>query len=87
MVNENCNTENSLTVKNLVDALPDDIAAQGDVVNPLQDLLAGLEHKKVPTKSLMRMWILSSLQAKVAMGYLAYGYAKISSLPTSRSGC
>ena len=76
MVNENFNIENSLTVKNLVDALPDDIAAQGDIVNPLQDLLAGLENKKVPTKSLMRMWILSSLQAKIAIGYLAYGMRK-----------
>jgi predicted unusual protein kinase regulating ubiquinone biosynthesis (AarF/ABC1/UbiB family) len=76
MISENFETNNSLTVKKLVDALPEDIADPGGIANPLQDLLAGLEHKKVPTRSLMRMWILSSLQAKVAIGYLAYGLRK-----------
>jgi predicted unusual protein kinase regulating ubiquinone biosynthesis (AarF/ABC1/UbiB family) len=76
MISENCETENVLTVKNLVEALPEDVTEQPEYVNPLKDLLSGLEHKKVPTKSLMRMWILSSLQAKVALGYLAYGMRK-----------
>ena len=76
-MNNNKSTSNqSLTVKNLVEALPEDINGSTDVINPLQDLLAGLETKNVPTKSLMRMWILSSLQAKVAIGYLAYGLRK-----------
>jgi len=75
MMSESHETDSSLSVKNLVEALPEDIADSKEV-NPLQELLAGLEHKKVPTKSLMRMWILSSLQAKVAIGYLAYGMRK-----------
>jgi len=76
MNNNNSTSDQSLTVKNLVEALPEDINGSTDVINPLQDLLAGLESKNVPTKSLMRMWILSSLQAKVAIGYLAYGLRK-----------
>lgn len=76
MNNNNSTSDQSLTVKNLVEALPEDINGSTDVINPLQDLLAGLESKTVPTKSLMRMWILSSLQAKVAIGYLAYGLRK-----------
>jgi predicted unusual protein kinase regulating ubiquinone biosynthesis (AarF/ABC1/UbiB family) len=76
MNNNNSTSDQSLTVKNLVEALPEDINGSTDVISPLQDLLAGLESKTVPTKSLMRMWILSSLQAKVAIGYLAYGLRK-----------
>ena len=40
MISENFETNNSLTVKKLVDALPEDIADPGGTVNPLQDLLA-----------------------------------------------
>ncbi|MDD2851220.1 MAG: AarF/UbiB family protein, partial [Desulfuromonadaceae bacterium] len=38
----------------------------------LANLIAGISSKKVPVNSFFRVWILGSLQARVAFGYLAY---------------
>ncbi|OQX19140.1 MAG: ABC transporter [Desulfobulbaceae bacterium A2] len=38
----------------------------------LEELLERIAHKRTPTSSFARIWILGSLQAKVACGYLAY---------------
>ena len=67
-------------VGELVAALPEDLDEErGSAQQGLQDLLLRLSHKPVPVGRLTRMWTLGSMQAKIAVAYLAYwirsGYA------------
>lgn len=62
----------SLAVRDLISALPRDVNDEEICNNPLADLIANISLQKVPVSSLARMWILGSMQAKIAIGYLAY---------------
>lgn len=62
----------SLRVSELITALPEEIAGEKASRGALEELVTGIETRQVPVGSLSRMWILGSMQAKIAMGYLAY---------------
>lgn len=63
---------NSLEVNELISALPKDVNEESVLKDPLRDLIAQISTRKVPVGSLVRMWTLGSMQAKIVIGYLAY---------------
>ncbi|MBU1708384.1 MAG: AarF/ABC1/UbiB kinase family protein [Proteobacteria bacterium] len=62
----------SLQVSELITALPKELNEEQILKDSLGDLIARISTRKVPVGSLARMWTLGSMQAKIAMGYLAY---------------
>ena len=54
-------------VADLVAALPEGIQDTVNSESELQDLLASLANKRVPTNRVLRMWSLGTLQAKVVL--------------------
>ncbi|MEN8232984.1 MAG: AarF/ABC1/UbiB kinase family protein [Thermodesulfobacteriota bacterium] len=72
MTTESNSLQDSLEVRELLAALPEEINEE-KVQNDLPaDLISHISTKKVPVGSLVRMWTLGSMQAKIATGYLAY---------------
>lgn len=70
----------SLDARELVAALPIDVdEPQETTQQALEQLLGKLSHMPVPVSRLTRLWTLGSMQAKIAVAYLAYwirsGYA------------
>ncbi|MEW6426917.1 MAG: AarF/ABC1/UbiB kinase family protein [Thermodesulfobacteriota bacterium] len=65
------NTVPPSRVRRLLAALPEEISGRRPAPDPLADLLAAIALKKVPAGSFARMWSLGSMQAKIAMAYLA----------------
>jgi aarF domain-containing kinase len=63
----------------LIDALPDEPLEAAEPGAALPDLLSKLAHQGVPVGRLNRLWVLGTLQAKIAAAYLAWwlrsGYA------------
>jgi len=66
-------------IAELIDALPVESPETVEPAAGLQDLLRQLSHRRVPVGRLNRLWVLGTLQAKVAAAYLAWwlrsGYA------------
>ncbi len=66
-------------IAELIDALPAEAMEPEAPSTPLQDLLQRLSHKPVPIGRFNRLWVLGTLQAKIAAAYLAWwlrgGYA------------
>ncbi len=66
-------------IAELIDALPAEAKEPEASSSPLEDLLQRLSHKPVPTGRFNRLWVLGTLQAKIAAAYLAWwlrgGYA------------
>ena len=52
-------------------ALPSDLD-RDQFRDSLGDLIEKISFKRVPVGSLSRIWILGSMKAKIALGYLAY---------------
>jgi len=63
---------NGLPLEEIIQALPDEINEESPTKDPLGDLIAQISSQRVPVSSLTRMWALGSMQAKIAVGYLAY---------------
>ncbi len=69
------NTENNEKIPPLdkvIQAIPEDIAESVESNDPLEQLISQINTRNVPVNSLTRLWALGSMQAKVAVGYLAY---------------
>jgi predicted unusual protein kinase regulating ubiquinone biosynthesis (AarF/ABC1/UbiB family) len=64
--------QNSLQLNELIKALPCEINDEKDLEDSLAHLINRISNRTVPVGSLSRMWTLGSMQAKIAMGYLAY---------------
>jgi aarF domain-containing kinase len=64
--------QNSLQVNELIKALPIEIDEEKNQEDSLADLINRISTRKVPVGSIARMWTLGSMQAKIAMAYLAY---------------
>jgi hypothetical protein len=66
-------------IAELIEALPVEPQQAAEPAAALQDLLGQLSHRRVPVGRLNRLWVLGTLQAKVAAAYLAWwlrsGYA------------
>jgi aarF domain-containing kinase len=62
---------NSKTAEALA-ALPADLDDPIESTPPLADLLSGLSHRPVPVGRWNRFWILGSIQARIAAGYMAH---------------
>ncbi len=66
-------------IAELIDALPVESPEAVEPAAAIQDLLRQLSHRRVPVGRLNRLWVLGTLQAKVAAAYLAWwlrsGYA------------
>jgi len=62
----------ALSLDKVLASIPADINEQSPTKDPLGDLLARISSRKVPVNSLVRMWALGSMQAKITVGYLAY---------------
>ena len=63
---------NGLPLEEILQALPSEINDESPTKDPLGDLIAQISSRRVPVSSLTRMWALGSMQAKIAVGYLAY---------------
>ena len=61
-----------LDTRELLQALPADVDAEPSSHAALQDLLVRLSTKPVPVGALHRCWAMGSIQAKIAVAYLAY---------------
>jgi aarF domain-containing kinase len=61
-----------ININELIDALPDEEEREGAPRPALQELIRKLAGKKLPTGALNRLWILGSLQAKIAAAYLVH---------------
>ena len=61
-----------VSLKEIMDALPDDLNEPTELKDSLKALLDNLSHKEVPVGALARFWTLGSLQAKLFAGYTAY---------------
>ena len=59
-------------IAELIDALPVEPQQAAEPAEALQDLLGQLSHRRVPVGRLNRLWVLGTLQAKVAAAYLAW---------------
>lgn len=66
------NSKNGLPLDKVIQAIPEGITEKGETKDPLGDLISQISTRKVPVSSLTRLWALGSMQAKVAVGYLAY---------------
>lgn len=64
--------QNSLRVDELIEALPPEINEGNNLEGSLADLINRISTRKVPVGSIARMWVLGSMQAKIAMAYLTY---------------
>jgi aarF domain-containing kinase len=66
-------------IAELIDALPVESPEAVEPAATLQDLVRTLSHRRVPVGRLNRLWVLGTLQAKVAAAYWAWwlrsGYA------------
>jgi len=61
-----------LDVHELVAALPEDVEEELRPHDPLRAMLAGLSTRPIPVGAWNRFWVLGTLQAKIALAYLAY---------------
>lgn len=66
------NNNDGLPLDKVMQAIPAEINEEAPIKDPLGDLISRISSRKVPVSSLTRMWTLGSMQAKVAIGYLAY---------------
>ena len=71
MANKKKNDRESSKYKTILAAIPSEID-RDQFKDSLGDLIEKISLKHVPVGSLTRMWILGSMQAKIAIGYLAY---------------
>jgi predicted unusual protein kinase regulating ubiquinone biosynthesis (AarF/ABC1/UbiB family) len=66
-------------IAELIEALPAEAKEPSAGTSPLEQLLQKLAHKQVPIGRFNRLWVLGTLQAKIAAAYLAWwirqGYA------------
>ena len=63
---------NSLDLNEIINAIPKEINEERPTLDPLGDLIAKISKRQVPVRTLTRIWTLGSMQAKIAVGYLAY---------------
>jgi predicted unusual protein kinase regulating ubiquinone biosynthesis (AarF/ABC1/UbiB family) len=61
-----------ININDLVNALPLEEEAQDTPQQALQQLIQKLAHKSVPTGAFNRLWVLGTLQAKIAAAYLVH---------------
>ena len=61
-----------LRLNKMIDALPADLRKGVPVKDRLEELFSDISMRKVPVNSLFRIWILGSMQAKLALGYISY---------------
>ncbi len=66
------NTQFCLKFREIINSLPEDVCRDMQVKDRFGALFSEISMKKVPVNSLMRIWILGSMQAKLAAGYLSY---------------
>jgi predicted unusual protein kinase regulating ubiquinone biosynthesis (AarF/ABC1/UbiB family) len=66
------NKSNSVPVDDVIQAIPEGMTGTSENIDPLGDLIARISNKRVPVNSLNRLWALGGMQAKVAVGYIAY---------------
>ncbi|MBI5417839.1 hypothetical protein HZA55_07835 [Candidatus Poribacteria bacterium] len=66
------NSNTSLKIEDIINAIPDEINEEAVINDSLANLISKISLKKMPIGAITRMWILSSLQAKIAVGYIAY---------------
>ena len=59
-------------IAELIDALPAEAKEPDASSTPLEDLLGRLSHKRMPIGRFNRLWVLGTLQAKIAAAYLAW---------------
>lgn len=62
----------AINVNELLNALPLEDEAEESPQQALLELIQKLSHKKVPVGALNRLWVLGTLQAKIAAAYLAH---------------
>ena len=72
MTAKNDNNEKVLPLDKVMQEIPEEIKGTDEVNDPLEQLISQINTKNVPVNSLTRLWALGSMQAKVAVGYLAY---------------
>jgi len=64
--------KNTPALEQVIQAIPGEIHEETPSTDPLADLIAQISTRQVPVSSLTRVWALGSMQAKIAVGYLAY---------------
>ncbi len=69
---ESKKSKESLELQEIIDAIPQEINEESPIKDPLGDLIAKVSRRQVPVRTLNRIWTLGSMQAKIAVGYLAY---------------
>ncbi len=62
----------AININELIDAFPQDEPKGTAPQQALQQLIGELGRKKIPTGALNRLWILGTMQAKIAAAYLAH---------------
>ncbi|MEN8258268.1 MAG: AarF/ABC1/UbiB kinase family protein [Thermodesulfobacteriota bacterium] len=77
MSNQTQQNQNALQLKKVMQAIPKEINEEAPTKDPLGDLISQISTRKVPVNSLTRLWALGSMQAKIAVGYLAYAMRSI----------
>ncbi|MEN8142631.1 MAG: AarF/ABC1/UbiB kinase family protein [Thermodesulfobacteriota bacterium] len=66
------NNKKGLPLDKVIQAIPEGITDAAEGADPLRELISQISTRKIPVNSLTRLWALGSMQAKVAVGYLAY---------------
>ena len=61
-----------LPLEEMMQAIPDEITNAPESQDPLGDLISQINTRKAPVNSLSRLWVLGGMQAKIAVGYIAY---------------
>jgi aarF domain-containing kinase len=77
-------TGEALPLNRVMRAIPAEINEETPLKDPLGDLISQISTRKVPVNSLARLWVLGSMQAKIAVGYLAYAMRSSFSNGTSQ---
>ncbi|MEN8136256.1 MAG: AarF/ABC1/UbiB kinase family protein [Thermodesulfobacteriota bacterium] len=72
MTDQTEQNQEAIQLKKIMQAIPEEINEESPTSDPLGDLISQISARKVPVKSLTRLWALGSMQAKIAVGYLAY---------------
>ena len=72
MIAKSREKKDSPVLDEVIGAIPEEIAGEPESFDPLGDLILQISSKKVPVNSITRLWALGGMQAKVAVGYIAY---------------
>jgi len=72
MTDQTEQNQEAIQLKKIMQEIPEEINEESPTNDPLGDLISQISTRKVPVKSLTRLWALGSMQAKIAVGYLAY---------------